>query len=682
MGVGDDGPSKESPVTGPGVEDLRPDGGTERSHGGHAGGANETRNPDRDTEAPEFSLWLQPPEGDGRIDFDAEPTRIYPLSPRTPEEIRRAMSRREKRQTKTARRMEEWPGFELQNVRNEAGIDFRLDSLEFAKKTQNAAVYFHYGGVATADVDSDDDQDLYFLNQDGRNELYLNEGDGTFQDVTEEAGVGVPDEVASSAAFADYDGDGDVDLHVTTLTGRNYLFRNQGDGTFRDVTEESGLSLGHRHSSSSVFFDYDGDGDLDLYVVNIANFTSLAEGEDGYRIPTTNVVGFPKGWAESSQLYSNQGDGTFEPVDSALENPLSWNMDVALVPEPGSPPGLYVTNIDGADTLYHNKNSGFRDVTGEVLGATPQGSFGVKVVDADGNGYFDIYVTDKHSDMMMYSDQAALSLEEIERRPKAPEVGHVHVQGDVLLGSALYLGSEEGYAERADEFGAQTFLPWGSDAGDVNADGLQDLYVTGGMEYARYVPDALLLNRGDRGLQRSEFLVEAYPREGSRYTRWNDIDCEDPPNQVWCEPHGAEDLAGEVDVMNTRSSRGVVMVDIDGDGDLDVVTNEMNARPRVLENSLMQNSSRGYLKVDLEGETAPPGGIGAVVTLKTDRGERKSFRGGKAFLAQNDRPMYFGLREGEKPLYLEVEWPSGDTDLYRDVGRDERLTLRQGEDSG
>src|SRR5262249_10272398 len=179
-------------------------------------------------------------------------------------------------------------------------------------------LYDHGAGVAVGDFDGDGHDDIYFCNQLGPNALYRNKGDGTFADVTEKAGVALGDRVCVAATFVAYGNDGKLDLFVTSTRGGNVLFRNQGDGTFKDVTKEAGLShVGH--SQTALFFDFDGDGFLDLFLTNTAAWTSDSynmdahyfAGKGGLGEDLVKVVGSPK---ESKILYRNNGDGTFTDV--------------------------------------------------------------------------------------------------------------------------------------------------------------------------------------------------------------------------------------------------------------------------------------------------------------------------------------------------------------------------------
>ena len=142
-------------------------------------------------------------------------------------------------------------------------------------ETFKSNLYDHGCGVVVGDFDGDGYDDMYFLNQLGKNALYRNKQDGTFEDVTAKAGVGLGDRVCVGATFADYDNSGRQSLYVTSTRGGNVLFRNKGDGTFKDVTEKVGLKQAiTTHSQTAIFFDYDNDGYLDLFVTNTAKWTS------------------------------------------------------------------------------------------------------------------------------------------------------------------------------------------------------------------------------------------------------------------------------------------------------------------------------------------------------------------------------------------------------------------------
>jgi len=183
-------------------------------------------------------------------------------------------------------------GSGFQDRAREAGIAFRMHDLPKEQGERfRINLYDHGSGLAVGDYDNDGHEDIYFLDQHGPNALYRNTGDGSFVDVTAQAGVALGDRISVAATFADYDNDGWPDLFVTSTRGGNVLFHNRGDGTFEDVTAKAGLShVGH--SQTPVFFDYDNDGYRDLFLTNTAHWTTTA---------TARSASGPTCWASSHQ---------------------------------------------------------------------------------------------------------------------------------------------------------------------------------------------------------------------------------------------------------------------------------------------------------------------------------------------------------------------------------------------
>src|SRR5579884_2430865 len=184
------------------------------------------------------------------------------------------------------------PGFK--DIAREAGLTWRMSFLSHEQGTTvKTNLYDHGCGVAVGDYDGDGHDDIYFCNQLGKNALYHNKGDGSFEDVTDKAGVGLGDRICVAATWADYDNSGRQSLFVTSTRGGNVLFKNMGNGTFKDVTKEAGLShVGH--SQACLWFDFDNDGYLDLLVTNTAHWTTDQHepGSRYFRGPKDLVSGF------------------------------------------------------------------------------------------------------------------------------------------------------------------------------------------------------------------------------------------------------------------------------------------------------------------------------------------------------------------------------------------------------
>src|SRR5207249_3284908 len=188
---------------------------------------------------------------------------------------------RKQQQVASARNVQAFYGFQFTNRINESRIRFQHQIVDDAGKDYKAAHYDHGNGMAVADIDGDGLLDIYFTTQLGTNQLWRNLGGGRFEDTTSKAGVGLPDQIAVTASFADIDNDGDPDLFVTTVRHGNHLFENVGNGRFRDITHEAGLDY-VGHSSGAVFFDFDNDGLLDLFLVNVGVYTRNQQGPGGY----------------------------------------------------------------------------------------------------------------------------------------------------------------------------------------------------------------------------------------------------------------------------------------------------------------------------------------------------------------------------------------------------------------
>ena len=208
------------------------------------------------------------------------------------------MDARIKAQRETIRQFKVFYDFQFTDKLKESGITFKHRAVPEATSNYMAVHYDHGSGIAVADIDGDGLYDIYFVNQVGGNELWKNMGNGKFKNITDEAGVGLKDRISVGASFGDVNNTGRPDLFVTTVNQGNVLFRNDGNGHFKDVTQQSGLGKA-AHSSGALFFDYDRDGLLDLLVCNVGIYTSDQKGLAGeyaridgrlLRTPTSGAI--------------------------------------------------------------------------------------------------------------------------------------------------------------------------------------------------------------------------------------------------------------------------------------------------------------------------------------------------------------------------------------------------------
>jgi hypothetical protein len=548
----------------------------------------------------------------------------------------------------------------------ESGISFRNRIVDDAGKTYKSAHYDHGTGIATADVDGDGRLDIYFVSQVGGNELWRNLGGGRFENITASAGVAVAGKVGVSASFADIDNDGDADLYVTTVRGGNVLFENDGKGHFKDISKASGLDY-VGHSSAAVFFDYDRDGKLDLFLVNVGRYTTNRIAGDGYKYYVAIDKAFEghlkPALAESSILFHNQGGNRFVDVSKRVGlQDLSWSGDASAVDgNDDGWPDLYVLNMQGDDQYYENAGGkSFEKKSRQVFPRTSWGAMGIKVFDVNNDGRLDIYITDMHSDMSDMVDPDRERMKSTMRWP-ASVVGNGSTS---IWGNTLFLKEGPGKVrEVSDSLGTENYCPWGPSVGDLNADGYDDAFIASGMNYPyRYMVNSVKLNDHGRKFVDAEFVLGIEPRKGGITTPWFELDASGK-DKAHPDAAGA---TGRVAIWGARGTRSAAIFDVDGDGDLDIVTNEFNAAPMVLVSNLSEKTQVHYVEVKLTGTTSNRDGLGAVVKVTAGGSAyTKVFDGNSGYLSHSLYPLYFGLGGATAVDSIEVTWPSGKTQTVR-----------------
>ncbi len=582
----------------------------------------------------------------------------------------RSLPARRESQLKTVGAFTVFHDFTLSDQLPSTGIRFVNRVVDDAARTFKAGHYDHGTGLAAADVDADGLVDLYFVSQRGGNQLWRNLGNGRFEDMTARAGVALADRVSVTASFADIDNDGDADLFVTSVRGGNVLFTNDGKGRFRDITAQAGVGLA-KHSSGAVFLDYDRDGLVDLFVCNVGKYTTDVKGPDGAYVGMDDAFRghmFPERF-EEPVLYRNRGQGRFEDVTGTVgPHAHGWAGD-ALATDFNQDgwPDLFVLNMAGAQHYYENQaGKAFVDRTKQYFPRGPMGAMGAATLDADNDGRTDLFLTDMHVDMFNL-DSARVDTETRKSPgPTMPEMPGMGRTADFIFGNALYRQrADGGFAEVSDALGVETYWPWGTSAGDLNADGWTDLFVTGSMSYPfRYHINSMLLNNAGERFLAAEFLLGIEPRRGGRtHVPWHvEPACKATERRTLpnVSGHPCDGQTGAVQVMGALGSRSSVLIDLDNDGDLDIVTNEHNAEPQVLVSNLSAARSIRWLKVALVGTRSNRAGLGATVRVTAGGRTMTQLHNGKSgYLSQSATPLYFGLGDADRVERLEVLWPSG-----------------------
>ncbi len=531
-------------------------------------------------------------------------------------------------------------GLLYRDVTQEAGITF----VHHAAPDKKFIVESMSGGVAMLDFDDDGRLDIYLTDsltvdtatdpKAARSALYRNRGDWKFEDVTDRAGVGHPG-WAMGVCTADVDGDGGQDIYVTGL-GRNYLFRNNRDGTFTDLAEKAGLT-GGGWSAGCGFADYDRDGDLDLFVsryvkIDLRNLPEFGKGKTcTYR--GVAVQCGPRGLpGESDFLFRNEGAGRFTEVSAIAgvhDAREYFGMGVAWFDfNRDGWPDLFVANDSGPNYLYENQKDGtLKDVAFPMGVAVSedggeQGSMGVAVGDYDNSGRLHLYVT------TFAEEYKAL------RRDDGDHFSDVSFRSKTGASSLPYVG-------------------WGTAFLDYDNDGFLDLVAVNGHVYPQ-------LDKTRSG------AAAGYKQRKLLYHNRGDGTFDEVAAQY-----------GPV-FMEERASRGLAMGDLDDDGRVDLVVNDLDSRPQLLRNELADVGS--WLLVKLRGKGKNTDAIGAVVTVRAGRlTQTRNVRSGTSYLSQDDMRLHFGLAREKQADSVEVLWPDGTRTKLENVKANQVLRIRQSE---
>ncbi|MEM6645074.1 MAG: VCBS repeat-containing protein [Bacteroidota bacterium] len=543
-------------------------------------------------------------------------------------------------------------------------------------------------GLALADVDGDGWTDVYLARLEGDNTLYRNLGGWQFEDITAQAGVAAPDRYSTGATFADLDGDGDQDLLVAALGGPNAAYLNDGTGVFTEATTQLGLAS-NRGSMTQALADVDGDGDLDLYVANYRIATAKdifppdvrafdrtvkQQGDDYVLVPPfddyyqlsiqgNRLMRFEYG--EPDAFYLNDGQGRFTAVpftegrflnadgQPLTETPTDWALAARFQDINGDGhPDLYICNdFESPDYLWMNRGDGtFQAATTFDLRKISNSTMSVVMNDVNGDGRTDIFTAD-----MLSRDPARQHRQMGTRVPFPAGVGEITNQPQEMQ-NMLMLQREDGtFAEVANWANvAASEWSWSTMFMDVDLDGNDDLLVTNGHRY-----DAM-----DSDMQQRLAGLPISDDWRSVLTLFPDLDVR---NLAFRSKGGGqfEPVEGNWGMgASPDVTHGFVSGDLDGDGDLDLVANRLDAPPLVLENT----ASAGRVLVRLKGQAPNTAGIGAKIRVVVDGQfeQTDEIIAGGQYLSHSVPEAMFASG-GADQVTIEVTWPDGTMSRIADV---------------
>jgi Tfp pilus assembly protein PilF len=538
-------------------------------------------------------------------------------------------------------------------------------------------------GVSAGDADGDGRDDLYVAQPAGLpNRLYRNRGDATFEDVTEQAGLAVLDQTSQSL-FADVDNDGDQDLLLVVSGSGLLLFRNDGAGRFSLAPDAFHLKL-QGSPIAVAMADYDRDGFLDLYLCNYSYFVGSSDDKGGSPNPYHDAQNGPP-----NLLLRNEGGRRFVDVtrEAGLdENNTRFSFAAAWGDyDDDGWPDLLVANDFGRKNLYHNEGLKdgkvtFKDVTA-AAGVEDHGAgMSAAWLDFDGDGRLDIYTGN-----MWSANGQRITAEPGFMRDAPAEAKALfrrHARGNSLFRNRGDSGFEDVSLRARAEIGRWA---WCSDALDFDRDGAPDLYVVNGM-FTREPDQDLDGFFWRQVVARSPLTRVAGTPYDDAWRAINrllaDKSQASHERNVFLRNDGQggfDEVAGSLGLDLDQDGRSFAVLDYDGDGDPDLAVMAARAAPQL---RLFRNDfkdARAGLAVRLRGTKSNRDAVGARVTVETDALRRVRFvQAGSGFISQHSKELLFGLGASRRIVKLEVRWPSGASQVLTDVPLDQRVLLDEG----
>lgn len=568
---------------------------------------------------------------------------------------------------------------------SETGIDFQNQIIE--TKANNFATninVYNGGGVAVADVNNDNLPDIYFVCSNGQNRLYLNQGNFKFKDITQSAGLVSEEGFETAVAAVDINADGFLDFYVCRAgpfendERRNKLYINNGNLTFTERSKEYGLD-DMSASTGANFFDGDGDGDLDLYLLNYpkdpiyANKIESRKDETGAIVP--NLA--PKDALDSDRFYRNEGNGKFKDVSQEVgiwNRAFGLSVSVSDFNRDGYPDVYCGNDFLQPDLLYINSGKGtFSSELSKYFRHNSQFTMGTDISDFDNDGLVDLFAVDmmpatnyRHKSLKI-SNTNSLYLSMVQNGIFEP-VTHNVLQRNNGNGTFSDVACEAGVF--------RTDWSWSGLVADWDNDGKRDIYVTNG--YRREI----------HHIDHGEFLKELKQNKSNQqildqYKTLDDYLNTLPSFKIrdfifqnkgdW----KFEEKSGDWATMKGTWSCGAAWADLDADGDLDMVANNLEDPAFVFKNLSREQNKGNYLQAKLHGSPQNPFAVGASVLIEYGNGEKQyqEISPNRGIFSCSEHLIHFGMGQVSQVEKLSVRWPDGKTQTFTNVPTNQRLQL-------